>query len=243
VPQTTEMPGIDLPRLVQYLRSERPSLLSGPPRAELIAGGLSNLTYLLDDGTRRWVLRRPPLGHVLATAHDMNREYRVISALAGSEVPVPRAELLCTDADVLGAPFYLMQYVPGVVMRKPEDAQPLTERQRHVLGRQLTGILARLHAVDPAAVGLADFGRPEGFLQRQVARWGKQLDASRSRELDGISDLHRQPQDSRWASGFARAAGPADKGGACSVAPPGRAQCTPVSSSETCHRRKPICGS
>ncbi|QFZ24457.1 phosphotransferase family protein [Saccharothrix syringae] len=176
------MPGLDLRRLAAHLGT-------GPLSGELIPGGRSNLTYRVTDGTRRWVLRRPPLGHVLATAHDMAREHRVIAALADTAVPVPRVELLCTDTDVLGAPFYLMEEVPGVALRHRDQCPWLTPDHARALSHRLVDVLADLHAVDPAEVGLGDFGRPEGFLRRQVARWGKQLDASRSRELPGIDEL------------------------------------------------------
>jgi aminoglycoside phosphotransferase (APT) family kinase protein len=126
---------------------------------------------------------------VLATAHDMKREHRVISALHPTAVPVPRPVLLCEDEEVLGAPFYVMEFVVGTPYRTAEQLAPLgPERTRNaVLG--LVDTLVELHAVDPAAVGLADFGRPEGFLDRQLRRWGKQLDASRNRELAGIDEL------------------------------------------------------
>lgn len=185
-----ELPGLDLSRLADYVEKQRPGLFAATPSGEVIAGGRSNLSYLLDDGERRWVLRRPPLGHVLATAHDMSREYRVISALAGTDVPVPGVELRCEDAEVIGAPFYLMEWVPGTPMRTSADAQWLGEDQRHRVGMELVEVLARLHTVDPEAVGLGDFGKPEGFLARQVRRWGKQLDASRSRDIEGIDELH-----------------------------------------------------
>ncbi|HEY0699846.1 MAG TPA: phosphotransferase family protein, partial [Micromonospora sp.] len=151
--------------------------------------GKSNLTYLVDAGGRRFVLRRPPLGHVLATAHDMAREYRVISALADTDVPVPRTLLLCADPGVLGAPFYLMEQVSGTVFRSRSQTDPLTGAQRRELAMAMMDTLAALHAVDPAAVGLADFGRPVGFLARQVRRWSGQLDRSRSRPLPGVDEL------------------------------------------------------
>ncbi|MFD0787952.1 phosphotransferase, partial [Micromonospora azadirachtae] len=113
----TDPAGVDLDRLADYLARHRPDLAAGPPRARLISGGKSNLTYLLHIGDRELVLRRPPLGHVLATAHDMAREFRVISALAPTEVPVPGALLRCPDPDVIGAPFYLMERVTGEVYR------------------------------------------------------------------------------------------------------------------------------
>jgi len=183
-------PGLDLGRLHGHLDRERPGLVSGPLEARLIEGGWSNLTYFVTDGTSRWVVRRPPLGHVLATAHDMKREHRVISALHPTPVPVPEPVLLCEDGTVLGAPFYVMEYVEGTPYRTAEQIAPLgAERTRAaVLG--LVDTLVELHAVDPAAVGLGDFGRPEGFLDRQLRRLGKQLTASRSRELPGIDELH-----------------------------------------------------
>jgi aminoglycoside phosphotransferase (APT) family kinase protein len=182
-------PGLDLDRLRVLLDSERPGLVHGPLTGRLIEGGRSNLTYAITDGTTSWVVRRPPLGHVLATAHDMKREHRVISALHPTAVPVPRPVLLCEDEEVLGAPFYVMEFVAGTPYRTAEQLAPLgPERTRNaVLG--LVDSLVELHAVDPAAVGLADFGRPEGFLDRQLRRWGKQLDASRNRELAGIDEL------------------------------------------------------
>ncbi|MEU5190398.1 phosphotransferase family protein [Streptomyces klenkii] len=183
-------PGLDPERLRAHLERELPGLVRGPLAAELIEGGRSNLTYAVSDGTGRWVVRRPPLGHVLATAHDMRREHRVISALhRTAAVPVPGALLLCEDESVLGAPFYVMEFVEGTPYR---TAAQLTEigpdrTRKVVLG--LADTLVRLHAVDPEAAGLADFGRPDGFLERQLRRWGKQLEASRNRELPGIDAL------------------------------------------------------
>ncbi len=188
-PPTGSPPGLDLGRLAGYLAEHRPDLADGPPTAQLIAGGRSNLTYLLGAGGRDFVLRRPPLGHVLATAHDMEREFRVISALAPTEVPVPKALLLCTDPEVIGAPFYLMDRVPGTVFRSRGQTDPLPRGQRWELAMAMMDTLAALHTVDPAGVGLADFGRPRGFLARQVRRWSGQLDSSRSRPLPGIDEL------------------------------------------------------
>ncbi|MFF7186862.1 phosphotransferase family protein [Streptomyces sp. NPDC008222] len=183
-------PGLDLDRLRGLLDAERPGLVDGPLTGRLIEGGRSNLTYAVTDGTARWVVRRPPLGHVLATAHDMKREHRVISALYPTAVPVPRPVLLCEDDSVLGAPFYVMDFVEGTPYRTAEQLAALgPERTRDAL-LGLVDTLVELHAVDPAEVGLGDFGRPEGFLDRQLRRWGKQLDASRNRELPGIDELH-----------------------------------------------------
>jgi aminoglycoside phosphotransferase (APT) family kinase protein len=191
------IPGLDLDRLSAYLEKEgfadgdRAAArgTSGPGRisARLIPGGRSNLTYELGD---RWVLRRPPLGHVLATAHDMAREHRVLSALADSPVPVPRTVLLCADPDVLGAPFYVMERVAGTVYRSPEQArEALGDDGAAALADDLVAVLAALHQIDPAAYGLGDFGRPEGFLERQLRRWRTQLDGSRSRSVPGIDEL------------------------------------------------------
>ena len=135
------------------------------------------------------MLRRPPLGHVLATAHDMRREYRVLRALAPTPVPVPRTVLECPDADVLGAPFYVMEQVDGVVYRTAADLALLDADGARRLGHAFVDALADLHVVDPAAVGLADFGRPDGYLARQVRRWTAQLAASRSREVPGFALL------------------------------------------------------
>ncbi|ALC24161.1 phosphotransferase family protein [Streptomyces pristinaespiralis] len=183
-------PGLDPEPLRGYLDRERPGLVGGPLSARLIQGGRSNLTYAVTDGTTRWVVRRPPLGHVLATAHDMKREHRVISALAPTVVPVPQPVLLCEDESVIGSPFYVMEFVDGTPYRTAEQLAPLgAERTRNAV-LSLVDTLVDLHAVDPEAVGLGDFGRPEGFLDRQLRRWGKQLAASRGRDLAGIDELH-----------------------------------------------------
>jgi aminoglycoside phosphotransferase (APT) family kinase protein len=183
------VPGLDLERLRAFLDRSDPGLVTGSLRAELIAGGRSNLTYVVGDGSREWVVRRPPLGHVLATAHDMAREHRVMSALAGTPVPVPRTYGLCEDVQVLGAPFYLMERVDGVVYRDAAQTGALGPERARAISLDLISVLARLHAIDPAEVGLTGFGRPEGYLERQVGRWGKQLAASRSRDIEGAEEL------------------------------------------------------
>ncbi|MFF8806640.1 phosphotransferase family protein [Streptomyces omiyaensis] len=187
---TAPPPGLDLERLRRHLDRERPGLVAGPLEARLIEGGRSNLTYTVTDGTGRWVVRRPPLGHVLATAHDMKREHRVISALGGTAVPVPGTVLLCEDEEVLGAPFYVMEFVEGTPYRSASQLAPLGPERTRAAVLGLVDTLVDLHAVEPEAVGLGDFGRPEGFLDRQLRRWGKQLAASRGRELAGIEELH-----------------------------------------------------
>lgn len=186
----TDLPGLDLPRFAAWFDSACPGEIGGPLRGQLIAGGRSNLTYEVTDGTKSWVVRRPPLGHVLATAHDMRREYQVITALRDTDVPVPPAYALCSDADVLGAPFYVMAKVDGIAYRTAEQVAPLGPARVQAIAERMIDTLALLHAVDPGAVGLGEFGRPEGFLARQVRRWKKQLDASRSRPVAGIDELH-----------------------------------------------------
>ncbi|MFH8735036.1 MULTISPECIES: phosphotransferase family protein [unclassified Streptomyces] len=183
-------PGLDLDQLRGHLDRERPGLVAGPLSGRLVEGGRSNLTYLVGDGSSTWVVRRPPLGHVLATAHDMKREHRVISALHPTSVPVPEALLMCEDDSVLGAPFYVMEYVAGTPYRTADQLAQLGPERTRAAVLALVDTLVDLHAVDPAEVGLADFGRPEGFLDRQLRRWGKQLDASRNRELAGVDELH-----------------------------------------------------
>lgn len=183
-------PGLPLEALRRYLDSTAPGLLTGELVAEVIAGGRSNLTYRVGDGTRTVIVRRPPLGHVLATAHDMAREYRVISALRDTAVPVPTTYLLCADASVIGAPFYAMADVPGTVYRHAEQLVAIGPDRTRIIALRMIATLAALHDVDPAAVGLGDFGRPAGFLYRQVERWHKQLVASYSRDLPGADELY-----------------------------------------------------
>ncbi|MBX6748305.1 MAG: phosphotransferase family protein [Micromonosporaceae bacterium] len=190
---TAHPPGLDLDHLAAWLPTAIPGAAADGAdslTARLIPGGRSNLTYEVSDGVHTWILRRPPLGHVLATAHDMAREYRVISALRGTEVPVPAAYALCSDDTVIGAPFYVMERVVGTPYRDADALRALGEERTRTIATRMVDVLAALHRVDPVSVGLSDFGRPEGFLARQVARWRKQLDASRSRELPGADELH-----------------------------------------------------
>ncbi|MQA63189.1 MAG: phosphotransferase [Actinophytocola sp.] len=187
--QTGDPPGLPLTRLAEFLDTAAPGLLTGPLRGKVIAGGKSNLTYVVTDGASEVVVRRPPLGHVLATAHDMGREYRVITALGPTGVPVPETYAMCDDVEVIGAPFYVMERVTGTPYRLATELEPLGADRTRAIVHRMVDTLATLHAVDPASVGLADFGRPEGFLARQVRRWAKQLDGSRSRELPGADEL------------------------------------------------------
>ncbi|CAN5443154.1 phosphotransferase family protein [soil metagenome] len=190
---TRTLPGLDLETFETWLRAERPDLLgSAPLQARLITGGLSNLSFAITGGAQPWVLRRPPLGHVLSTAHDMGREFRIIRALADTDVPVPVAHLHHHDVDGragVGAEFYLMDFVDGVVLNSREGNAAFSREQLRMLGPQLGEVLARLHSVPWRSIGLDDFGRPDGFLTRQVSRWRRQLDSSRSRDLPQLDDL------------------------------------------------------
>ncbi|MEU0316781.1 phosphotransferase family protein [Nocardioides sp. NPDC006273] len=188
-------PGLDLDVLGAWFAAELPSA-GDQLQATLIAGGRSNLTYVVTDGTQEWVVRRPPLGHVLATAHDMAREYRVMSALQDTGVPVPRTFAMCTDPAVLGADFYVMERCAGTPYRYAPELELLGPQRTRKISERLVDTLAALHAVEPASVGLDDFGRPEGFLARQVARWKKQLDASYTRDLPAADELHRRLAES-----------------------------------------------
>lgn len=186
---TDELKGIDLGALRTWLDAQVPGEFPGDLSATLITGGKSNLTYAVSNGDQQVIVRRPPLGHVLATAHDMGREHRVMAALAGTAVPVPRMIASCTDDSVIGAPFYVMERMSGTAFQRASELEQLGEERVRAITEQLVDTLADLHAVDYNEVGLADFGRPDGYLTRQVSRWKKQLESSRSRELAGIDEL------------------------------------------------------
>ncbi|MET3806593.1 aminoglycoside phosphotransferase (APT) family kinase protein [Nakamurella sp. UYEF19] len=181
--------GLDLSKVAGYLAYHRPGLMTGPLSSRLLAGGRSNLTYAVTDGTTELVLRRPPLAHVQASAHDMGREYRVISALGSTEVPVPRTELLCQDPAVIGAPFYLMELSPGIAYRRRSAIAALGPDTLRRLTFDLVDTLVTLHAVDPETVGLGDLGKVAGFNTRQLRTWRRQLEGLRSRDLPGIDEL------------------------------------------------------
>src|ERR1700750_243519 len=173
MPPTDGPPGLPLATLDRHLRQALPGLLQGPLSAQLVAGGRSNLTYLLTDGRTRWVLRRPPLGHILETAHDMGREHRLLAALSPTDVPVP-APLLLAGPEVIGAPFYVMDFADGQVLRARAQLDQLCDPAGTALATELVDVLARLHRLDPEQVGLGDLGRPDGYLERQLRRWGRQ---------------------------------------------------------------------
>jgi aminoglycoside phosphotransferase (APT) family kinase protein len=183
---------IDEPRVTPWLE-EHVEGLRPPLTSTLIAGGHSNLTYRLDDADgHAFVLRRPPLHHVLATAHDMGREHRIISALGPTPVPVPPALAYCDDPEVNGAPFYVMGYVEGHVLRDAAAAERLTEDQRRTAGESLVDVMAEIHAVDVDAVGLGELGRKEGYIDRQLRRWYKQFLDSKTREVPALEKVYER---------------------------------------------------
>jgi aminoglycoside phosphotransferase (APT) family kinase protein len=185
----TTVQGIDVERVSAWLTANVAGAV-GPFEFDLIAGGRSNLTYRVTgaDG-RRIVLRRPPLGHVLATAHDMAREHRIIAAVGPTGVPVPPALGLCTDETVNGAPFYVMGYVDGVVLDAPEKAALLPVSLRRPACEHLIDVLADLHALDVDAIGLGDLARRDGYVERQLKRWTTQWAGSKTRELPAIDEV------------------------------------------------------
>lgn len=163
-----------------------------PLEFEMIVGGHSNLTYTVSDSAgNRYVLRRPPLGAILATAHDMGREHRIISALGPTEVPVPPALGLCEDESFNGAPFYVMGFVDGfVLVDSATVAAHFSAEQRYRIGVSLISTLAALHSVDPDAVGLGKLGRKEAYLARQLKRWRTQWENSKTRELEDMETVY-----------------------------------------------------
>ena len=185
------VPGVDLEKLRPWFEEQVAPVEE--LRAQVIGHGRSNLTYRIESDGESWVLRRPPLSHVQPTAHDMEREFRVISALAETKVPVPRTFAVCNDSEVIGAPFYVMEYVDGLVPINPEDViKRFDEEQRRRLGEELIDTLANLHAVDPNEVGLGDFGRPAGYVERQVRRFSEQLERVKTRELPELEELRQR---------------------------------------------------
>ena len=169
--------------------------ITGELSFSLIAGGHSNLTFEVDDEAgHRWVLRRQPLGHVLATAHDMGREYRIISALAPTAIPVAPAVGFCDDTAVNGAPFYVMSYVDGTVVRDEATAATLSVAERTTASESLVDVLAAIHSTDVEAVGLADLGRHDGYIERQLTRWYRQYQGSKEMtdkvDFTAVDEVH-----------------------------------------------------
>jgi aminoglycoside phosphotransferase (APT) family kinase protein len=183
--------GIDIDRVSAWLVEHVDGAVA-PFEFRLIVGGRSNLTYTVTDAVgHRYVLRRPPTGAVLATAHDMAREHRIIAAVGRTDVPVPPALGLCTDDGVNGAPFYVMGFVDGVVLDSAEKGAAMAPAMRRSAGLHLIDVLADLHAVDVDAVGLGDLAKREGYVERQVKRWTTQWERSKTRELPAVDEVAR----------------------------------------------------
>ncbi|MFN0088642.1 MAG: phosphotransferase family protein [Acidimicrobiales bacterium] len=181
--------GIDIPAVTAWFEANIAGA-AGPLRFQLLEGGHSNFTYRVSDaGGRDWVLRRPPLGELLPSAHDMSREHRIIKALGGTGVPAPAAIGFCEDPAVTGAWFYVMSYVPGWVCHdEPDVTAHYDEAQRRRMSETLVDGLLALHRVDPDAVGLGDLSKREGYVLRQLKRWAQQYEASKG-ELEAVPRL------------------------------------------------------
>jgi aminoglycoside phosphotransferase (APT) family kinase protein len=185
-----QVEGIDVDRVTAWF-VDHVEGIAPPLSFSLITGGHSNLTFeVADEHGDRWVLRRPPLGHVLATAHDMGREHKILAALGPTAVPVPPVVGLCTDEDVNGAPFYVMDFVDGTVVRDTAAAESLSVEQRRAASESIVDTMAAIHSVDVDAVGLGDLGRKEGYIERQLKRWYAQFEKSRNREVPLVDEVH-----------------------------------------------------
>lgn len=159
---------------------------------ERIAGGNSNLTFAVSSSAGQVVVRRPPLSTVLPSAHDVGREYRVLAGLATADVPTPKALALCQDVAVVGAPFVVLEFVRGLIVREQfPDGYPDGVGARQATGRSVVDVLADLHLLDPGELGLSDFGRPEGYLSRQLRRWSAQWQASAQVSSEVADSLHQ----------------------------------------------------
>jgi aminoglycoside phosphotransferase (APT) family kinase protein len=183
--------GIDAEKVTEWF-GDNIDGVTPPLTFELIAGGRSNLTFrVTDDAGGKWALRRPPLGSVLASAHDVGREHRIISALGPTDVPVAPAAGNCTDENVIGAPFYVMEFVDGLVLRDDDAARAdLDEAARRRAAENMVDVLATIHAQDPDEVGLGDLGKREGYIERQLRRWKGQWEQAKMRELPALDEAH-----------------------------------------------------
>lgn len=180
---------LDLARLEPFLLRHFPDA-SGPVSVEQFPSGHSNLTYLVRLGDREFVLRRPPFGSKVKSAHDMSREYRVLSKLHPAYSPAPQVVLYSDDESILGAPFYLMDRIRGIIIRRnlPRDF-PFTEETARRLSESFIDNLARLHSLDYAQIGFGDLGKPEGYLERQVRGWIARYSGSRTHELPEVASI------------------------------------------------------
>lgn len=202
---TSIRPGeeLDVAKLEPFLRSRFPneaenfSVLQFP-------SGHSNLTYRVELGHRKTVLRRPPFGSKVKSAHDMGREYHVLSKLHDAYPPAPKVLLYCDDSSILGAPFYLMEPISGIILRKdPPSGLPFTADRAHALCASFIDNLAHLHGIDFAAVGLADLGKPQGYLERQVRGWIERYQGSKTHDLPEVDRISSWMQQNLPSSSYA----------------------------------------
>ena len=178
---------LDAERLERYLDVAEPSI-GHVSSVQHIEGGQSNPTYLVKASSGRYVLRRKPPGNLLPSAHAVDREFRVIRALKSTDVPVPNALCFCDDPSVIGTVFYVMEFVDGEIFRSP-DLPGMAAAQRSRIYDELNRVIAALHCIDPASVGLEDFGKAGNYAQRQIARWTKQYRASETDKIDAMERL------------------------------------------------------
>ena len=179
--------GLDVSAVGAYLTNSGVDIC-GPLTARLVAGGRSNLTYVMADSGQSWVVRRPPAAGLTASAHDMAREFRVTRALAQTDVPVPVPVALCEDTTVIGAPFTVVEFVQGQTIRIQEDLSGFDDTQVASCVESLVRSFATLHAVDHVGIGLGEFGRPDGYAARQLKRWSGQW-AHVTEGSDGRAEL------------------------------------------------------
>ena len=186
---TLEQPGLDIAAVTAWFANRLPEL-EAPLAVMRVGEGQSNLTFRVDDDAgRQVVLRRPPLGETLASAHDVGREHRILSSLSAAGARVPRTIALCEDPEVTGAPFYVMEFVAGLILTRVELAERLPTAARSAIGPALATNLAELHALDVEAIGLGELVRPESLASRQLRRWTRQWHASKTEELELIDEL------------------------------------------------------
>ena len=186
--------GLDLARLEPFLRSHFPDQ-AGPLNLTQFPSGHSNLTYGVQLGGRQMVLRRPPFGSRVKSAHDMGREFQVLSKLHGTYPPTPKVLLYCDDDSILGAPFYLMEPISGIILRRdPPPGLPFRPETARRLCTSFIDNLARLHGIDYGSVGLADLGKPQGYLERQVRGWIERYHGSKTHDLPEIEQISQWMQ-------------------------------------------------
>ena len=177
----------DEEKLKTYLKQNLPDF-EGNAEIRQYAGGQSNPTFLIQTPSRQFVLRKKPPGKLLPSAHLVEREYRVMTALAASGVPVPPCRVLCEDPEVIGTPFFVMDHVPGRIFDDP-TMPDLSPEQRSIVFDDIARVLAALHRVEPSEVGLGDFGRASGYVARQIQRWAKQYEASKTQDIPDMDNL------------------------------------------------------